>query len=88
MENIFKINEKYQIASDPYNYILQETGVVEDKNSKNFGEPFARNVGYFPNLRGLMNHLAQKAVKENLGDLKAAEQRIEELKEIAKQLTF
>ena len=60
-----KLNEKYYLDTDAYNYILVERSIVHDKKSKNYGKETFKNVAYFSTLEGMYNEIIEREIKLN-----------------------
>lgn len=87
---IIDLNDKYQIRTDAYNYILQEKTVPNANHhmTKNTNEIRLKDVGYYRNYSHLVNALIEKDIKESGAlNLKEVVNVIEETKiSITKQL--
>ena len=57
------IDDKYCIAADDKNYVLQEKSTVKNENSKNFGKETYKIIGYFGKLDSLFNYLLDLKIK-------------------------
>jgi len=88
-EKILKINEKYGLKADYYNYVLVENKPVKDEESKNFGKDNWLTVAYVSDLKGALTYLVDKEVRDvDLFDLKNIIKAIDDLKEDIKKLHF
>ncbi len=56
-----KIGKNHRVATDPYNYILQEESTIEKGDNK--GERVWRNVGYHSNLRQAIQSYVSRSLK-------------------------
>lgn len=47
---MIKIDDEYRINADTHCYSLEKVGIIEDKESKNYGSEVAYNCGYYTTL--------------------------------------
>ena len=81
---MLKINEKYYLDSDCFQYILIEKGVVQKEDSENYGKETFKNVGYYGTLEGLKQSLLEKEIKGNIELLNSIDKVIELKNELKK----
>ena len=74
---MIKINEKYYLDTDTYNYILLERSIVKDEKSKNYGKETFKNIAYYGNLETLYKAIIEKEIKGNIELLNNIEKVIE-----------
>lgn len=75
------INKDYRVASDGNQFILRRRGVVRDEESKNYGNEYWSDDGYFVTLGSLFKKLGNKILMDNLGNVRKALKEIESLKQ-------
>lgn len=51
---MIKVTDKYYITSNTNCYVLQEKGIVQDENSKNFGQEVFKDIGYYTSLENCL----------------------------------
>lgn len=83
---MIKINENYYINAVPTCYILQKNGIIQDKDSKNYGEKYQENIGYYTTLKGAINGIIKTEsrkfiAKEDINSLEDLKKEIEKLEE-------
>ena len=77
-----KLNDKYYLGTDAYNYILYERNVVQDKTSKNYGKEVFKSLAYFGKMEDLYNFIIEREIKIDISLLDNIEKIIELKKEI------
>ena len=87
---MIKINDEYYINANANCYILQRLGIIQDKDSKNYGEESRENLGYYPTLNGALNGLikfeTRKFIaKEDINTLKDLQKEINKIEGIIKK---
>lgn len=78
------INERYLIVSDENQFILQEKKTVEKADSKNIGQEYITNIGYFGKLESALNTWIDREIK--LSDAEGIPAIMKLLKELRKQV--
>ena len=87
---MIKINDEYYINANSHCYILQRFGIVQDKESKNYGKEAYENLGYYPSLEGAINGLIKYETrkfisKEDTNTLKDLQKEIKKIEGIIKK---
>lgn len=77
---MLKVNKDWQIDTDQMNIILQQRKTVSDENSKNFGNEYWKNIGYYSTYKQALCALVDYEVKVS-ADYKDIVKRIDQLKE-------
>jgi len=88
---MIKVNEKYYINANTNCYILQEKTTVQDKESKNYGQPVFKDLGNYVSiencLKGIFKTELRKFIsKEEENNLKELVNKIRELETYLKSL--
>lgn len=60
--NIIKLSEDYGISADDLNIILMKRNVNKDEKSKNFGNEYYTNIGYYTTIEGLLKGMMNKQI--------------------------
>ena len=77
-----KLNDKYYLGTDAYNYILYERNVVQDKTSKNYGKEVFKSLAYFGKMEDLYNFIIEREIKIDISLLDNIEKIIELKKDL------
>ena len=84
---MIKITDRFFIDASTGCYILKEKVIVQDENSKNFGQETFKDEGYYASIEGLLNGFAKVKTREFIS--KSEKDSIEDLiKEIHKTNEF
>ena len=77
MENIacHTLTKDYQVAADPYCYILRKRYIRQGGPKK--GEEYWQNIGYYGRIEHLLKALLNNELMEHLGDMKLAIERMD-----------
>lgn len=76
-----KVSDKYSVESDTLNYIVYENSTVTDIESKNYGKPVKKSVGYFNTLKGAYKFILNREVKlTKMIDLETVLKKIDDVK--------
>ena len=62
MKQMIQLNEDYALSADDMNIILMERKVNKDAKSKNFGNEYYINIGYYGNIESLLKNLVNKRI--------------------------
>ena len=87
---MIKINEEYYINAVPTCYILVKKSIIQDKESKNYGEENQVNLGYYTTIEGALNGILKAETrkfigKEEINSLKELQEKIKEVQEMIKK---
>lgn len=55
--------ENYYLKSDPLNYILYQKTIVNDEDSKNYGEEYESIVGYFTTIENALVAMCRREIR-------------------------
>ena len=72
-----KVDENYSITADNHCFILKQKYVIQDENSKNFGNVFHRDVGYYTSFAELIKGIRKLYLRDYLK--KETEHTLDEL---------
>ena len=82
-----RIDENWAITSDEYNVILQQRFVNKKEDSKNFGEEYWTNSGFYRTLEDALNgYLTKKIRQSNATTLQEIAQEIKETRKLFAQI--
>lgn len=70
-QRFFEINDDYRITSDKYQYILLKKRIVQDKDSKNYGEAAWDTEAFLPNIEDVLKFFMERGIKDEIGDIHA-----------------
>lgn len=78
--------DNYYMSADTHNFILKEKFTIQDKESENYGKEDYRNIGYYANIKDLLNGIIKKYSRKqlyenNVKDIKTLTKAIKELEE-------
>jgi len=59
-----QLYKNYYLDIIPLNYVLLEKKINNKEDSKNYGEEYYDNLGYFPTLGYLITFLKEHAIRE------------------------
>ena len=65
---MIKIDDEYRITADTYCYTIEKVGVIEDKNSKNYGKEKSEPYGYYPTIDGCLNGYIKAKTRKYVGE--------------------
>lgn len=68
-QNFFDITDEYRVTSDKYQYIILKKRIVEDEDSKNYGQISWDTEAFLPKIEDVLEFFTEKGIKENLGDI-------------------
>ena len=80
------LDENFRLDSDKYNFILQEKKIVQDKDSKNYGQEVWENRAYCGHIKDVLNYIIRKKIKANMDTLKSVQEAIIATEEIFDKL--
>lgn len=86
---MIKINERFSIKADEYQFVLVENKTVKKEDSKNFGAVREEVVGYYGNMEHLLRSLSKLLFREEIidNDMSLSES-IERYKEITEKVSL
>ena len=64
---MIKVTDKYYITANTNCYTLQEKGIVQDENSKNYGQEVFKDIGYYTSLESCLKGFLTTNVREYIG---------------------
>ena len=90
---MIKITDKFYIKADTNNYTLTEKTIVQDKESKNYGQEIFKDIGYYPTLEmalnGIMTAITRKYISsEEENSVKELKEQIKQTKEFLQSLNL
>ena len=88
---MIKVNEKYYIDATTQCYTLKEKTIIQDKESKNYGQPVFKDLGYYVSIencfKGIFKTVLRQYIsKEEENNLKDLVNQIRELETYLKSL--
>ena len=73
------LNDEFKITSDGRQFILNRKAIHGEK-SKNPGEIYWTEEGYFASLQGAIGRVSKQYTMEHLGDLKLVVDKLDEIR--------
>lgn len=61
---MIKITDRFYIDANTNCYVLKEKTIVQDENSKNYGQETFKDLGYYTNLESLLNGILKITTRE------------------------
>lgn len=61
---MIKVTDKYYVTANTNCYVLQEKGIVQDENSKNFGQEVFKDIGYYTSLESCLKGILKANTRE------------------------
>jgi hypothetical protein len=85
---MIRVNENIKIDVDNKQYIVKEIGTVQDKKSKNFGQPYETIYGFYSSLESaLENGVTKILVNKKLNEKEySIRQAVEEIRNIKNEI--
>ena len=81
---MIKIDDRFYINATTNCYSLQEKTTVKDENSKNFGQDFFKDLGYYTTIEDCLNGFLKVKTREYIS--KETINTIQDLKKEIKKL--
>ena len=81
------LNDNYRVTSDAYSLHMEKKTINNKAGTKNYGKEQWVNSGYYISLSSLVKSVGEDIIRENIGDIKLAIQKINELKLVCDKLT-
>lgn len=81
---MIKVTDKYYITANTNCYTLQEKGIVQDENSKNYGQEVFKDIGYYTSLESCLNGILKANTREYIS--KSEVNTLQELQEYIKSI--
>ena len=90
---MIKINDRFYINASTNCYTLQEKTIVQDENSKNYGNEVFRDLGYYTTiescLEGVLKVTTREFIsKDTINSLKDLQQEIKDFTKYLKSLNL
>ena len=82
---MIKVNDRFYINADTNCYKLQEKTIIQDKESKNYGQEFFKDLGYYTTLEGCLRGILKTNIREYIG--KESENSLKELQSEVKRVS-
>lgn len=79
-----KVTDKYYITANTNCYTLQEKGIVQDENSKNYRQEVFKDLGYYTSLESCLNGILKANTREYIS--KSEVNTLQELQEYIKSI--
>lgn len=81
---MIKVTDKYYITANTNCYTLQEKGIVQDENSKNYGQEVFKDIGYYTSLESCLKGFLTTNVREYIGknEVNTLQELIQEIRNI------
>lgn len=61
---MIKVTDKYYITANTNCYTLQEKGIVQDENSKNYRQEVFKDIGYYTSLESCLKGIVKANTRE------------------------
>lgn len=61
---MIKVTDRFYIDANTNCYVLKEKTIVQDENSKNYGQETFKDLGYYTNLESLLNGILKITTRE------------------------
>ena len=61
---MIKVTDRFYIDANTNCYVLKEKTIVQDENSKNYGQEIFKDLGYYTNLESLLNGILKITTRE------------------------
>ena len=88
---MIQLNDDYRLTADKRQFIVQKRFIIEDKNSKKFGEVVWRNEAYIPSIESMIrwarNHYLYEYVQKFTNMQEVLNNTAKELNNIGKHIT-
>lgn len=87
-----KVTDRFYLDANTNCYVLKEKTIVQDTNSKNYGQEVLKDLGYYTNLESLLNGILkittrefiaredENSIKDLIKEIKRAEEYLKGLK--------
>jgi len=74
-----KINDRWSLTTDEYNYILMKWGKNTNPNAKNPDKLIVKDKSFPSSIKGVLRHILNSDVRDNINNLQEISRRIEEV---------
>ena len=85
---MIKVTDRFYIDANTNCYVLKEKAIVQDKNSKNYGQEIFKDTGYYTSLESCLKGILKTSTREFIArrEENSIQDLIEELKKAEKYL--
>lgn len=89
---MIKVTDRFYIDANTNCYVLKEKVIVQDKNSKNYGQEIFKDTGYYTSLESCLKGILktstrefiareeENSIKDLIKEIKRAEEYLKSLK--------
>lgn len=74
---MIKVTDRFYIDANTNCYVLKEKTIVQDENSKNYGQEVLKDLGYYTSLESLLKGILKTTTREYI--FKQGERSIQDL---------
>ena len=61
---MIKVTDRFYIDANTNCYVLKEKTIVQDENSKNYGQEIFKDLGYYTNLESCLQGILKTTTRE------------------------
>ena len=61
---MIKVTDRFYIDANTNCYVLKEKTIVQDENSKNYGQEVLKDLGYYTSLESCLQGILKKTTRE------------------------
>lgn len=84
---MIKVTDRFYIDANSNCYVLKEKTIVNDKDSKNYGQEVIKDLGYYVSLEACLKGILETKTREYIA--KQEEKNIQDLiKEINRKMEY
>ena len=80
---MIKVNDRFYITANNSCYTLQERTIIQDENSKNYGQELFKDLGYYTTIESCLDGILKISTREFMS--KETENSLKDLKEEIKK---
>lgn len=78
---MIKITDRFYIDANSNCYVLKEKTIVQDENSKNYGQEVLKDLGYYTSLESCLKGFLKTTTREYI-----AKQEINSIQDLIKEI--
>lgn len=78
---MIKITDRFYIDANANCYVLKEKTIVQDENSKNYGQEVLKDLGYYTSLESCLQGILKTTIREYI-----AKQEINNIQDLIKEI--
>lgn len=78
---MIKVTDKFYIDANANCYVLREKTIIQDEDSKNYGQVIFKDLGYYTSLESCLQGILKTTIREYI-----AKQEINNIQDLIKEI--